>query len=388
MGQQLRLGPVGVEHRGPPGALPGREPARQGRRTGPGDVPGRHLRLPGERGEHHGVRGEQHGGGRHRQLVRHPVQRFPEVVRAHHPVLGDAADRIAGPPRDRGASTGGQHPAPVRQVRFPRRAGRADHGLPPSGVRGCRRGPDQCRADDDVVDVVAGGPGEGATAGDQAQFRDGHRPVHAPARELALAHPLGGADLEQRDAVGPLDLDPVAGPQVVQPVEHARARPGVDVAGDDRRSDLARHHAGGEPARHGGRLGWDQDAGGVDGERHQLVVDTDGRDAEGGGGPGRDGGGVQRRGHPRRLDRRPGNRPGGVGTGGCGGRRGHGVHRAGRRGGSAGHGADQRAADQHGQRNPPRPARHDVRAPRRSRHPRPTRPTSAAGSSSHPDGVP
>jgi hypothetical protein len=77
-----------------------------------GDVAGCDLVLAGQRGEHLGVRGQQHRAERHRQLVRQPAQRRHEAVGDRRLVLDDVRHRIAGPPRDRGEAASDQHTAP------------------------------------------------------------------------------------------------------------------------------------------------------------------------------------------------------------------------------------------------------------------------------------
>src|SRR5207248_2499551 len=83
-----------------------------------------------------------------------------------------------------------------------------------------------------------------------AQHRVGSGPVHRLGRELVLQVLLDLDDAElRRGPVGPLDVDVIAGLQLVQPVEHAVSARRVDVAHDDGRADRARPRASGVPAR-------------------------------------------------------------------------------------------------------------------------------------------
>jgi hypothetical protein len=110
--QQLRLGLVRAQQHGPPRARFGGQPAGQRPAARPGDVAGHDLALARQRGQHLGVRGQEHRAERHRQLVGQPAQGRGQVVGDRRLVLGDARRLLEAPPRDRGEPTGDEHPPP------------------------------------------------------------------------------------------------------------------------------------------------------------------------------------------------------------------------------------------------------------------------------------
>jgi hypothetical protein len=114
--QQIRRGSMGVQQQRPPRAGTGRQPAGQRSAALRSDVTGRDLVLAGQRGEHLGVRGQQHGFERHRQVLGQPARRCHDVVRDRRLVFADARHRIEGPPRYCGESTGEEHSAPELPV--------------------------------------------------------------------------------------------------------------------------------------------------------------------------------------------------------------------------------------------------------------------------------
>jgi hypothetical protein len=120
MRAQLRLGPVGLQQQCPPRAGPGRQPAGQRLAARAGDVAGHDLVLARQRGEHLGVRGQQHRPQRHRQILRQPVQRRHQVIGDRRLVLAEAGYRIKGPARDGGEPAGEQHTAPELPAGLPR----------------------------------------------------------------------------------------------------------------------------------------------------------------------------------------------------------------------------------------------------------------------------
>ena len=112
--QQLRLDVGGRPAARPPGVGLGREPAGQRPPARRGDVAGHHLALAGQRGEHLGVRGQQHGAERHAELVRAagapPPARSSGIGASCSPT---PVHRVEGPPRDRSVTR--RRPSSPRQ---------------------------------------------------------------------------------------------------------------------------------------------------------------------------------------------------------------------------------------------------------------------------------
>jgi membrane-associated protein len=94
--------------------------------------------------------------------------------------------------------------------------------------------------DHDVAQVGVQYGVEGATAGDEAQLRIGHRAVDDSGRKRVLGVQAHGGDPEHHErAVGPADVDTIPRSQRVKQVEDGRAGDAVDVSRDDRRASLA-----------------------------------------------------------------------------------------------------------------------------------------------------
>jgi hypothetical protein len=102
---QVGLDPGGVEHQPPPRAGSGVHPARHGRPAGAGNVPGHHLVLAGQHGEHLGVRAEEQRVQGAPELVGPRAQRREQVVRDRCRVLRDAGYGIERPAGNRGGPT-------------------------------------------------------------------------------------------------------------------------------------------------------------------------------------------------------------------------------------------------------------------------------------------
>ena len=124
VGQQLRLGAVRV-----PAAGRATSAVSAARRSGSAAVrvqpiPGDHLGLPGQGGQHPGVRGEQRSCSR-------PVRCTAAAAsaRQRHVQDGGAGCRVAGPARDRGGPAAGEHAPPVLAAGLGRcrRCGRCGH---------------------------------------------------------------------------------------------------------------------------------------------------------------------------------------------------------------------------------------------------------------------
>src|SRR5690606_34352871 len=167
--------------------------------------------------------------------------------------------------------------------------------------------------DHQVLGVVLHGVVVVARAGDEPDLRVRGVGVHPLVGEVVLVEGLGTVHHEGgRASVGARHLELVALLQFTEPREHGRGRLGVHVPGDDRRAELARGHALGEPADQVGVVGRGRLEPAVlaDGQVGEGRVGLDAGDAQ----PGRC--------RPRQVlvGRRARGRSGGCGRSGGGGR--------------------------------------------------------------------
>ncbi len=135
--------------------------------------------------------------------------------------------------------------------------------------------------DHQVVTVMSGGRIERSSAGHQSEFRFSSRVVDELARELGLVISLQRCHQEPgRGPVCAFDQNLVQGLKLTEPEEHRWSRPGVDVAQDDRRSDLSRPGAAGPPARRTWLPGYFDALVGCPPQRLEPGVHVDRGDAE------------------------------------------------------------------------------------------------------------
>ncbi|EXU87243.1 hypothetical protein P354_37425 [Streptomyces noursei PD-1] len=141
--------PCGLPGQFPPGAGCGGHPAGQRRTAVGGTEPGGDVRFPRQRGEHRGVRGQQH------RCQGHAVRAGPLLQPCHQRfgqeqfVIGEAGLRSGGPSGDHGESCAGRGGAPALAVIVLRCLHRTSlagsgRGVPVGGSARCAGGALRC----------------------------------------------------------------------------------------------------------------------------------------------------------------------------------------------------------------------------------------------------